>query len=97
SALEDDYYQFREERYEIVGEHAGRRFRLGDRVRVQVARVNREERKIDFVVVEEEQAAGGRRRGRGSKTGRPTNKGGSKSGKGARGAKGKTRKSRAVA
>ncbi|MGQ0812971.1 MAG: ribonuclease R [Gemmatimonadota bacterium] len=60
SSLEDDYYQFREERYEIVGEHTGRRFRLGDRVRVQVARVNREERKIDFVVVRDE--AGGRDR-----------------------------------
>ena len=54
SALQDDYYEFREDRYEIVGKHSGRRFRLGDRVRVQVARVNREERKIDFVVIDDQ-------------------------------------------
>ncbi len=50
SSLEDDYYAFFEDRYALVGEHTGRRFRLGDRVRVQVAAVNLEERKIDFVL-----------------------------------------------
>jgi ribonuclease R len=62
SSLDDDYYQFRQERYEIVGEHSGRRFRLGDRVRVQVARVNREERKIDFVILEDDKTRGARRK-----------------------------------
>ena len=94
SALEDDYYRFREDRYEIVGEHTGRRFRLGDRVRVQVARVNREERKIDFVILEDE-TSGTPRRGR-----RPEGKAG-KSRKGAKkhkgGKGGKGRKSRAPA
>jgi ribonuclease R len=52
SSLEDDYYVFMEEQYALVGEHSRQQFRLGDRVRVQVARVNREERKIDFVLVE---------------------------------------------
>ena len=94
SALEDDYYRFREERYEIVGEHTGRRFRLGDRLKVQVARVNREERKIDFVVLEEQ---GSRTRGR-NRPGKKGGGGGGRKGKKHRQPKGgKGRKSRAIA
>jgi ribonuclease R len=52
NALRDDYYEFREEEYSLVGDRRGRRFRLGDRVRVQVARVDKEERKIDFLLEE---------------------------------------------
>ena len=51
STLEDDYYVFQEERYSLVGERSGRRFRLGDRARVQVSRVDKEERRIDFVLI----------------------------------------------
>jgi ribonuclease R len=93
SALEDDYYRFREERYEIVGENSGRRFRLGDRLRVQVARVNREERKIDFVVMSEE-GSRPRRRNKPPKGQGPRGKKGKKH-KG--GKSGKSRKSRAIA
>lgn len=52
NALNDDYYEFREEEYSLVGDRRGRRFRLGDRVRVQVARVDKEELKIDFLLGE---------------------------------------------
>jgi ribonuclease R len=52
NALRDDYYEFREEEYSLVGDRRGRRFRLGDRVRVQVARVDKEERRIDFLLQE---------------------------------------------
>ena len=52
NALRDDYYEFRGEEYSLVGDRRGRRFRLGDRVRVQVARVDKEERKIDFLLEE---------------------------------------------
>jgi ribonuclease R len=48
SALADDYYLFVEEQYALVGERTRRRFRVGDRVRVRVAKVDIEERKIDF-------------------------------------------------
>ncbi|HEX6064185.1 MAG TPA: ribonuclease R [Longimicrobiales bacterium] len=58
SSLEDDYYQFVEEQYSLVGERTRRRFRLGDRVKVLVARVDLEERKIDFVLLEEERGKG---------------------------------------
>ena len=50
STLEDDYYTFVPEQYSLVGERGKRRFRLGDRVRVQVARVDKEERQIDFML-----------------------------------------------
>jgi len=52
SSLGDDYYVFREAEYALVGERRHRRFRLGDRVRIKVARVNKTERKIDFVLMD---------------------------------------------
>lgn len=51
SSLEDDYYLYVEEQYALVGERTRRRFQLGERVRVQVAAVNREDRKIDFALL----------------------------------------------
>jgi len=53
SALGDDYYRFVPESYSLVGERRRRRFRLGDRVRVRVDRVNKEEREIDFTLLPE--------------------------------------------
>jgi ribonuclease R len=54
SSLGDDYYVFMEERFALVGEHTGKRFRLGDRVTVQVASADLEQRKIDFVLTGDE-------------------------------------------
>lgn len=53
SSLDDDYYLFVEEQHALVGERTRRRFRTGDRARVKVARVDTEERKIDFQLIEE--------------------------------------------
>lgn len=53
SSLGDDYYVFLEDQFALVGEHTRRRFRLGDRVRVQVAAVDLENRKIDFMLLPE--------------------------------------------
>jgi len=60
SSLEDDYYLLVEDEYALVGEHGGRRFRLGDRVRVRVAAVDTEERQIDFVLAGSAQGPRGR-------------------------------------
>ncbi len=49
SSLEDDYYVFLEDQFALVGEHTRKRYQLGERVTVQVASVDLEERKIDFV------------------------------------------------
>ncbi len=48
SELEDDYYRYVEEEYSLVGEGRRRRFRLGDRVRVQVVKVDRGARELDL-------------------------------------------------
>lgn len=51
NSLRDDFYRFLEGSYALVGDRGRRRFRLGDRVRVQVVRVDREARHVDFNLV----------------------------------------------
>jgi ribonuclease R len=65
--LGNDYFQFDPARHELLGERTGRRFRLGDRLRVKLARVNLESSKIDFVLEEAalpEEASAPKRSGR---------------------------------
>ncbi len=50
SSLGDDYYVYDERRHRWVGRHNQRVFKLGDRLRVLVARVDKEEKEIDFVL-----------------------------------------------
>lgn len=54
--MEDDYYTYDEKHFALVGRRTGRKFRLGDHVRVKVVRVNPEAREIDFALVEEPKA-----------------------------------------
>ena len=51
TALKRDYYQYDPAHHRLVGELTGRSYRLGDRLQVVVARVNMEDRKIDFDLV----------------------------------------------
>ena len=53
TALPGDYYHFDPAHHRLDGERSGRRFRLGSPLRVKVAAVNLDERKIDFELVEE--------------------------------------------
>ncbi|MFK8079080.1 MAG: ribonuclease R [Granulosicoccus sp.] len=46
--LSRDYYKFNQAAQAMTGERTGKQYRLGDAIRVQVASVNLEERKIDF-------------------------------------------------
>jgi ribonuclease R len=48
SELGQDYFHFDEKSHAMVGERSGRRFRLADRVSVQLTRVDMEANKIDF-------------------------------------------------
>lgn len=52
--LKDDYYNFDEENYRLVGEQHGRIFRLGEPVRVRVRNAEPANRTIDFTYVEKE-------------------------------------------
>jgi ribonuclease R len=47
--LRDDYYEFLEDRWELVGEMTGRRYRLGEKIRVRCAAADRLARTVDFV------------------------------------------------
>ncbi len=52
-SLNDDYYEFDEENYRIIGEHKGRIFELGQELRVLVENVDINLREIDFKIVED--------------------------------------------
>jgi len=54
STLPNDYYKFDPIKHLLYGGRSGRTFRLGDVVEVQVARVDLDECKIDFVLAGEE-------------------------------------------
>jgi ribonuclease R len=51
TSLHDDYYQYHEKKYSLVGERTHKAFRIGDKVRVRVDRVDVERRHIDFGLV----------------------------------------------
>jgi ribonuclease R len=52
STMADDYYRFMEKAHLLRGERNGRIYRLGDKVRVQVIRVDLERRQIDLGLAE---------------------------------------------
>jgi ribonuclease R len=65
SSMTDDYYQFNQKAHLLKGENTRKTYRLGDRVEVQVVRVDLERRQIDFALVDVlERAAAGARKGR---------------------------------
>ncbi len=48
SALDNDYYHFEAVSHRLIGERTRKVYRVGDRLRVKVMRVDLDERKIDF-------------------------------------------------
>ncbi|MDH3634495.1 MAG: ribonuclease R [Gammaproteobacteria bacterium] len=75
TALKRDYYQFDPAYHRLVGELTRRSYQLGDRLEVEVARVNLEDRKIDFDlvgVVDEKPPINPRRRGKKRKSRKKT-------------------------
>ncbi len=51
SAIDDDYYRLDEKQYRIIGRGKGRNFRLGDKVRVGVLKVDKVTSEIDLYLV----------------------------------------------
>lgn len=56
SSLMDDYYEFYEDRYALLGSHTRKVYRLGDPVRIEVLQVNIADRNIDFIMAGENDA-----------------------------------------
>jgi ribonuclease R len=52
SSLEEDFYVYRERLRAIIGQHTKRAFRLGERIRVCLVRIDRAENKLEFSVAE---------------------------------------------
>lgn len=72
--LDNDYYHFDPVHHRLVGERTSKIYRLGDRVRAQVVRVDLDDRKIDFLLkghygLEEKEEPSRKSRKAGRKTG----------------------------
>lgn len=52
SELGSDYFHYDDAKHHLLGERTGARYRLGDRIRVTVVRVDMESARIDFVLAE---------------------------------------------
>ncbi|VAX08970.1 3'-to-5' exoribonuclease RNase R [hydrothermal vent metagenome] len=68
TALENDYYHFDPVGHRLNGKRSGMTYRLGDPIRIKVAAVNLDDKKIDFVLADSGMDAGVRKgRGRSRK------------------------------
>ncbi len=98
STMINDFYEYKEEQYAMVGERTQQRYRLGDEVEVLLVRANAKERNLDFVLkdngaydpVAMKNAVGGGRKG----GGKGPRSGGDKGDKGDKNAQGADRKPR---
>ncbi|UQZ37509.1 ribonuclease R [Paenibacillus sp. PK3_47] len=71
SALTDDYYHFDEAHMALIGERTSKVFRIGDEVKIRVAKVNMDDHTIDFELVDMKPRAAGEHRSYGGRGGRP--------------------------
>ena len=67
SMLADDYYVFDPKRHTLMGERAGKKFRLADPVKVKVARVDIERRRIELLLYDEAAEAREKEKAKGRK------------------------------
>ncbi len=78
AGLTDDYYHFDEASMSLIGERTSKVFRIGDEVKIRVARVNMDDHTIDFEMVDmkprRERRPGGGFGGRGGERGGRGNK-----------------------
>ena len=54
TSLDNDYYHFDPAHHRMIGERTNKMYRLGDRIHITVASVNLDDRKIDFMLSEEQ-------------------------------------------
>ena len=51
--LDDDFYEFDEKNYCLIGRRHHHKYQLGDSIRIKVARANIEKRQLDFSLAED--------------------------------------------
>jgi ribonuclease R len=49
--LEDDYYEFDDANYCIIGRRHKRKFTIGDEVRIRIVRANLDRKQLDFELI----------------------------------------------
>lgn len=49
--LTDDYYTHDEKHYQLVGQRTKKKYRLGDKVKMKLVRANREDKRLEWVLV----------------------------------------------
>lgn len=54
TSLDNDYYHFDPAHHRMIGERSNKMYRLGDRIHITVASVNLDDRKIDFMLSDEQ-------------------------------------------
>lgn len=72
--LGNEYFHYDASKHIMMGERTGKAYRLGDRIAVQVAKVNLDERKVDFSLPGVEKAPERAMQDRGAKKRRPAAK-----------------------
>ena len=50
--LDDDFYEFDEKNYYLIGRRSHRKYRLGDKVKIQVARADLIKKQLDYALVD---------------------------------------------
>ena len=51
--LTDDFYEFDEKNYCIIGRHTHKKYQLGDSIEIEIARANLDKKQLDFRIVGE--------------------------------------------
>jgi ribonuclease R len=51
--LQDDYYEFDDANYCIIGRRTRRKFTIGDPVRIRIARANLDKKQLDFELIDD--------------------------------------------
>jgi len=58
SSMDDDYYVYDQQTLSLIGERTRKRYRIGDKVRVQVVKATPETGQIDFILLDSEHEDG---------------------------------------
>ena len=51
--MEDDAYYIDEDNYVVIGQYSGKRYRLGDTVKIKVKKITLAKKQIDFILVKQ--------------------------------------------